>query len=179
MLASCPFSTSALSKHCPAAVKPWPTKTVLKFAQRVSSEKTSPLLLVSRIQLLTTRVVTIGKELWAERECNPVVSVYNDMGLETHINSICQLAFTVDFRRWANVLQVPLSCAYNKTELAWDRERGEEERKEGAPQTFINHCTDNGFRSHSHNLEKTTSILCSHMQQSHATGNMFITIQNC
>ncbi len=94
-----------------AAVRPWPTKTVLKLAQSVSSEKTTLLLLVSRIQLLTTRVVTIGKVLWAERECNPVVSVYNDMGLETHINSICQLAFTVDFRRWANVLQVPLSCA--------------------------------------------------------------------
>lgn len=41
---------------CPAAaVRPWPTKPVLKLAQRVSSEKTTPLLLVSRIQLLTTR----------------------------------------------------------------------------------------------------------------------------
>lgn len=52
---------------CPAAaVRPWPTKTVLKLAQNVSSEKTTLLLLVSRIQLLTTRVVTIGKVLWAE-----------------------------------------------------------------------------------------------------------------
>lgn len=110
-------------------VRPWPTKPVLELARSEREGKTSgagqPNSAPKHKAAYKRKTALGGLRKWsvsALQSCSECLQRHGTGN--THINSICQLPFTVHFRRCANVMQVPL-----KQDRPGMKSRAKEERR--------------------------------------------------